>query len=792
MIVFAAAQVLAIGALIGVPRPAFAQSLGELNSRLNEIASQVDAGENNPQAASDAIDRMDASEVDFARLAEGSRVNREALLETFGRLEALLNRLYTTYQRRTDACITSLDRGGSCDYDQPEQLALRALYPLSWLRFEAAGLNGDEPSVARRLLNQAIDGFTESSLVILSPELVRENLLGRAFSERELGKYEHSEYSHAVTDFKRIIEDGPGTGQYRAAEQGLTMTYAAMGKMNDAQGMAGRLAAGATGSDRNGLEMLRLREMFQAESATRDAAKRAEQHKQIVDFIRDRESDKDGWAVAIAAAAQYVSDPVAEFGAADDPFQNWLLANILYYKHQPLAAANYYWAAARSGKYPKAWKYAADLYYAGGRLDQVEKVVTDLAREPRNPDAQWASYMRFKIPRLEWERGGMRNASLERAWVAGANDYLAAYPRGQWAYEPRLRLGDLMERRGDYLGAAKQYAQVKGNPDYEFTARYNAAESDYRALTAKAPDGGGAANKGAIREDTLRNLRDAIRLEPAAELAAPASQGRALHDSRGRAVYLLVTLREADPQIDYREIASLLDNYEAQYPAMGAHFDQTSEWRLEALDRIHDFAHLEREANALVAGDPPPNRYDYLKEIGISFWKSGAARLAAGDDAGYLEDAKLTSIIYGYFERMVNAGRIPAKNLTGTLSILGQSYIALGDADKADAIFDQVVKADPASPDANAGLARIAQSRRNYRDALDLWSRVESVAAESDPVFYEAKYHMAEIFAEEGNVTGACNKLAVTRSEHPGLGSPGMKAQWGTLEHKLCQDRKTS
>jgi hypothetical protein len=69
---------------------------------------------------------------------------------------------------------------------------------------------------------------------------------------------------------------------------------------------------------------------------------------------------------------------------------------------------------------------------------------------------------------------------------------------------------------------------------------------------------------------------------------------------------------------------------------------------------------------------------------------------------------------------------------------------------------------------------------------------VESVAAESDPVFYEAKYHMAEIFAEEGNVTGACNKLAVTRSEHPGLGSPGMRAQWGTLEHKLCQDHKAS
>ena len=71
----------------------------------------------------------------------------------------------------------------------------------------------------------------------------------------------------------------------------------------------------------------------------------------------------------------------------------------------------------------------------------------------------------------------------------------------------------------------------------------------------------------------------------------------------------------------------------------------------------------------------------------------------------------------------------------------------MDDVDKAQAIFSQVAAADAASPDANAGLARIAQSKKDYKDAIDLWSRVESVAAESDPLFYEAKYSMAEILA---------------------------------------------
>jgi hypothetical protein len=84
------------------------------------------------------------------------------------------------------------------------------------------------------------------------------------------------------------------------------------------------------------------------------------------------------------------------------------------------------------------------------------------------------------------------------------------------------------------------------------------------------------------------------------------------------------------------------------------------------------------------------------------------------------------------------------------------------------------------------GLARIAEAQKNYKDAMDLWSRVESVAAESDSLFYEAKYSIAEIFVQEGNIPSACNKLTATRNEHPGLGSPAMKHQWDQLQNRLC------
>ena len=768
-------------------------SLGGLNARLNALEPRVSEAVSNPAAASSVISELDTAEGEFEEAANG-RAGRGELLGTYIQLESMLNRIYQAYQHKKDACIAQIDAGGNCDYDQPEKLALSALYPLSWLHYRGALLYSGDPSIARRLLNQAIDGFTSSTLVIFSPELIRENLLGRALCERELGKYDHQEYNHAIADFKRIMRDGPETRQYRPAQQGLAATYAAMGQPGQAAKLSGEAAAGASGATRQGLELMRLRELFEAERATTDPAKRASIHREAVEYIKARQDDKNEWAIALSAIAQYVPDPVAEFGASTDPFEKWLLASVLYFKRQPLPAAKYFTEAANTGHYPKAYKYAADIYYSLGRIDLVEKLVDQVAAQPGNPDAQWASYMRFKLPRLQWERGGKSNAALEKQWVAAAEDYLKAYPHGQYSFEPRFRIAERMQKRGEYAEAIKQYRQVSGNPSYDFTAVFNAAECNYLMVAAaekgQAADGKNAKPSpalAAMRADAIKGLRDAINREPQAERAAP-MQRRFFHDARGRAIYMLASLQEHEgTAVDNREIAALLSGYENEYPAMSNHFSEVFEWRLKAQAAVGQWDAIARDVAALVKRNQGNTAHsDFIKEIGADFWRGALAAQARGDQKAYLAQAQLTALDYGYFEDMVKAGKIPTKNLTGTLSILGQAYAALGQTDKAAATFAEVVKADPASPDANAGLARIAQSRKNYKDALDLWSRVEATAAQSDNLWYQAKYNVAQILAVEGNVSGACNKLAVTRSEHPSLGSPQMKAQWLDLQNKIC------
>src|ERR1700691_5039608 len=417
--------------------------------------------------------------------------------------------------------------------------------------------------------------------------------------------------------------------------------------------------------------MLHLREMCQQKRAESDPARRAAMHRAIVAYARDRQNNRDDGAIVVATAGDTLHDPIAEFGNSSDPFESWLLANVLYYKHEILPAANAYFAAARTGAYPKAWKYAADLFYMSGRLDRVEQVAHAIAKQPSNPDAQWASYMLYKIPRLEWERGGMRSDELESRWVAAANDYLGSYPHGQYAFEPRFRLAEMYQRKGEYAQAAAQYEQVGGNSDYAFTARYNAAECYYRAITPAAPAGGhtpapvapaaqNTAAREVLKQKAIVALNDAIRMEPGAERTAPQSQRKALRDSRGRAIFMLVTLLEHEPTVDYRTVATLLDNYEAQYPAMSAKFDEIFQWRLVALNRTGQYQALATTVATLVAHDAAnPARNDYIKGVGLEFWKSAQALQAAGDQTGYLAEARLTATTYEYFARQAAEGKIP-------------------------------------------------------------------------------------------------------------------------------------
>ena len=778
-----------------------ANGLGGFVEHLSGLESRVPEALSDPRVASNVISELDSDEGTFAHFTTVPGENRTDLIEAYNSLERMLGRLYEAYHRKHDACLTAIGNGEvDCDYGLLEQLELRALYPLSWLRFHGSILF-TSPGVRRRMLQQAAAGFTQSALVIVSPELIRENLLGRAYCERDLGQFDRSHYSRAIADFREVMKAGSGTAQYRAAQQGLSTTYAAMGQVAKAAELSSHLAQTTTVSEIQGAQAFRLQELFRAEAEATDPARRAQLHHEAVELLRNAYGNRREWSIALASVVHDVANPEAEFGASPDPFEQYLLAEVLASTHHQMAAAQHYLAAARGGSYPQGYKYAIDIYYSQGRLDLIDAPLEELGKQRRNPMADWADYMRFKIARTRWERSGMRNQKLNDTWIALARDYVDHYPRGKYAYEPRFRLGELLQHQGRYAEAAAQYDQVTGDPFYDFAATFKAAECRYLELAAltsatavahaafpsgKGGNPGATEAKNQLTEAAVAGLRSTVANGPQIEQRTPAER-QFIRTARGRATYMLATVLEAQPNKDYAQIAELLDGFESIYPQMNAHFDDVTKWRLEALERTNQYAQAEAVIAQLMApGRRPTPSNDYIKTLGLELWKQSKARKDRGDKAGAIADAKLTALVYQYFEQQVAGGKMNAKSLTGTLSILGQAYVMTNDSARAKAIFEQVVAASPASPDANAGLARMAQAQNDFRRASDLWTRVESEAAESDDLWYEARYNLALIYAADGNVKAACGKLAETRSEHPSLGGRQMKVRWDGLQRKLC------
>src|SRR5574337_455222 len=101
--------VLAVAVAVPAARAA---GLGGLNSRLAALEPRVDEALANPSVASDVIQQLDMAEGEFEQIANSGRAGRGELLEAYMRLESMLNRLYTAYQRKKDACIAQIDAGG--------------------------------------------------------------------------------------------------------------------------------------------------------------------------------------------------------------------------------------------------------------------------------------------------------------------------------------------------------------------------------------------------------------------------------------------------------------------------------------------------------------------------------------------------------------------------------------------------------------------------------------------------------------------------------------------------------
>ena len=311
------------------------------------------------------------------------------------------------------------------------------------------------------------------------PNLIRENTLGRAYCERELGKFDPNEYDHAIADFQKIIDDGSDTQQYKAARQGMSTTYMKMGKPDEAPKYQNE-----RGAHRGPGQNAPVADPVQRRRSDQRSRQEGAYHQQILDVMKSKQDDKEGWAVDVAAASKYPRNAVEEFGNSNDPFEKWLLAAVLLSRKDEAGAVKYYAEACDTGKYPKACRFAAEIYQREKRYDQVEAMLTKIAASGGG-DASQAVFLKYSLQHNRWQQSGQKDTSLEDLWVKDAQEYLAKDPNGEHAAEIQVALAERLQQQGNLAEAAKMYSQVKGAPEFTFIARFKAADCYYKMLVGE-------------------------------------------------------------------------------------------------------------------------------------------------------------------------------------------------------------------------------------------------------------------------------------------------------------------
>jgi TolA-binding protein len=519
------------------------------------------------------LGRARAADPEVTRLEQRAKAFY-SLVERGRRAEAAaaapeLERDLAAAQKRLDDRLDSLrdevtDRDGdvealykSAAWRDTEIGSLVVAYHLAWVRYQAAQLT-DDPARKKKLLRDAVEGFSRFTVVEEPRDVYAESLYGRGLAFMDLGEYQ-----------KAIKDLTDATGESRVAAKARAALAEAKRRA-----AGGKPVTAPTPAD----EIARLEELLRA------AAREPSKEKEAMETARGLAARGKDWPGRVQAAI-----PHSSFGLR-------VLAQIAVDRNRCGDVAALAEESARVDDAGRARHRPEILYLdagcrlnAGRAAEAAERFALLLREYPDASRAADAAYYRFRA--LDVARAS--DPSLDAAYQQALETYLARFPKAAGADEARFQLAELQRARGDCARAAAEYERIaKG----EFATRARLGGLECRVGTLVAAKGKASA---ADRAAVLDALRAFVRDTPAK------GDDRALVERAA----LLGALVAADAQPpDDATVIELLTPYDTP---------QALELRLAARVGTGDLAGASADLDAWLATDPAPEaRARTLRRVG--------------------------------------------------------------------------------------------------------------------------------------------------------------------------------
>lgn len=342
-------------------------------------------------------------------------------------------------------------------------------------------------------------------------------------------------------------------------------------------------------------------------------------------------------------------------------------------------------------------------------------------------------------------------------------EHLKHWPGASTTAHAQLYLGNLLEYRREWEAAVEAFRSIEADAP-QFAAAVAGTERAYRGWIATLQA------EGKSHGDTLRTAAEyfeRIFLGPDSQWPqrwSPALRTAALAAARLR-------LQQSPPDFD-RASRILGVAQRGQPPAEEAWLTAATAEQAVALAGLGQFDDAQRLLSAAGANQPE-SRLEQLQRL--------QAMANETDDPQRRE--LLSKLTLTGLESIKPEG-LPAESLTRYRRLLAEATAGSGDLAAAIPILEELLAERPRDAELLEVLALCltgSSDEQRLKQALGRWRELERNSRPGTPLWFRAKYGLANTYEKLGNRDYAVRLIKVTAVLHPELGGSAMKARFDAL-----------
>ena len=241
------------------------------------------------------------------------------------------------------------------------------------------------------------------------------------------------------------------------------------------------------------------------------------------------------------------------------------------------------------------------------------------------------------------------------------------------------------------------------------------------------------------------------------------------------------------PEHSCNRITKTLQGFETRFPGKQALWLEAMDLRLACCDR-HRMTDASKEQIRALSKRYAANEdlWTFLGKWAERYDQEAKALRREGNPVLGDAYAELALMLYTQMARIASGRTRYSEHLDAVQLRMGEILLALGQQERAERVYEELLGRTPDSAEALYHLGGIYEGRGRWDAALRAWRKYSKGVEAGSDAWVEARYRIALAHSRMGNRREACEVLTMIRVLHPNAGDDKVRNKIRLLEKSAC------